>query len=418
MDLVVDMRSVFEKRKGQYKNAHLSMVLVPEKGVRRLFLGSLVFEKDSCGLPGQSNENLLDYGNIVFLKRDLLVNDAWDFVEKLSSCEVPREYDFSSYNPGFKSPDWVRDVGELSTPVGSHRHFQWPTKVFAIYDKNQNVPLPEGPIVRRDMPLIVDSNNTVDKWTGVAYGSVANQNSLVVFLPDYRARIAKIAFGDYDATVELETHQFKLDRIVAKAAVEAGMETKVLAEKNRYLVPYERLPREFFFFLIDSSTGDTLDWARVYLNWSNLPPEIEFKSSRKRIEQMIDGGETDTMEFKSESSDGFLFIQSVVAFANTRGGTILLGVEDDTSICGTDPEKEKQRVEEWVETKCDPPIQLKFETIEIDGKKILSVQVPEGTNKPYQHRSNGVFYVRRGATDRPMRRSELDSLDHAPPFRR
>lgn len=56
----------------------------------------------------------------------------------------------------------------------------------------------------------------------------------------------------------------------------------------------------------------------------------------EHLRRLIDGGETATIEFKSDRgplSDNDL-IEAVVCLANHRGGTLLLGVEDDGRVTG------------------------------------------------------------------------------------
>ena len=67
------------------------------------------------------------------------------------------------------------------------------------------------------------------------------------------------------------------------------------------------------------------------------------------MERMIPEKESLTVEFKSDRkklSDDVL-IDAVVAFANTEGGDIYLGVEDDGSITGMQIERFRQFLSEW-----------------------------------------------------------------------
>lgn len=115
----------------------------------------------------------------------------------------------------------------------------------------------------------------------------------------------------------------------------------------------------------------------------------------RQIEQMILQGESATLEFKKELGEPFAIIQTVVAFANTEGGSILIGVNDDGNVVGIDEiRKAKKKISEWVESRCDPPVEITFDTISIKEKKILRVLVPKGNNPPYLHRDNGAAYIR------------------------
>jgi len=59
---------------------------------------------------------------------------------------------------------------------------------------------------------------------------------------------------------------------------------------------------------------------------------------------------------------------------------------------------------------CDPPIEVQVgPNVSVKGIPITLVKVPEGTNKPYILKDKGIF-VRRGSSDRQMKRTELDDL--------
>jgi ATP-dependent DNA helicase RecG len=123
---------------------------------------------------------------------------------------------------------------------------------------------------------------------------------------------------------------------------------------------------------------------------------------------MIDKGENVNVEFKKElSSEEFL--ETVVAFANTSGGIIFLGVDDNCRIKGF-KEDVKAKIIDLIADHCDPPIGVQIDSgVLIQGTPITLVKVPEGTNKPYTLKDRGIF-VRRGSSDRQIKRTELDDI--------
>lgn len=106
---------------------------------------------------------------------------------------------------------------------------------------------------------------------------------------------------------------------------------------------------------------------------------------RKRIAEMIESGEGLTVEFKQRFSSFEKIAKEMIAFANTRGGCILIGVDDDKSIYGIASEKSDiELVKESAEKYCVPPVDYKIETIEIERKDILIVEISESKNKPHR----------------------------------
>ena len=78
---------------------------------------------------------------------------------------------------------------------------------------------------------------------------------------------------------------------------------------------------------------------------------------RKELLQLIDEGESSKLEFKRKTTSPQKLAKEFTAFANTKGGYLLLGVDDDGTIVGIHSEKADQDV---IERSCqffiDPPI--------------------------------------------------------------
>ena len=118
------------------------------------------------------------------------------------------------------------------------------------------------------------------------------------------------------------------------------------------------------------------------------------------------------MEFKREIGDSSQFVESIVAFANRKGGTIILGVDDNCNIVGANPKDlDKDRVINIIRERCEPVIEPAIRICEAENKKLVIVNIPEGKDKPYLVRGRGV-YIRAGSSDRIATRAELDQLQH------
>lgn len=104
--------------------------------------------------------------------------------------------------------------------------------------------------------------------------------------------------------------------------------------------------------------------------------------------------------------------KDICAIANSSGGRgyIIVGIEDKTKkIIGleeNDVFKEEQ-IQQIVTTRCEPPIPIEVDFVEIKNKKIGVISIYDGGQKPYQVRENGAFYIRRGSTTDVMRKQEL-----------
>lgn len=129
------------------------------------------------------------------------------------------------------------------------------------------------------------------------------------------------------------------------------------------------------------------------------------------INALIAQGENQSLEFKSSQVRPESLAKEIVAFANSEGGVILLGVEDNGLVSGL-PVGEKN-FEEWAANiACQNVVlglDVGIEMIRSDGKAVLVVDVPKGSDKPYQTQQNQ-FLIRVGSTNRTATQGELMRL--------
>jgi predicted HTH transcriptional regulator len=101
------------------------------------------------------------------------------------------------------------------------------------------------------------------------------------------------------------------------------------------------------------------------------------------IKQLISRGESQTLDFKYEISDASKIARSLVAFSNTDGGKLLIGVKDNGHISGIRSEEEYYMIEAAAQLYCKPEVHFTFRRWDIEGKTILEVDIPKTKKKPY-----------------------------------
>lgn len=123
--------------------------------------------------------------------------------------------------------------------------------------------------------------------------------------------------------------------------------------------------------------------------------------SLKELEKTVQEGENLYVEFKHKISQPDKFANEMVAFANTLGGTILVGVDDNKSIYGLkNVDEEIYTLKNVVEKYFKYPIEYRIEKIQNHPKKhVLAVIIPEADKKPKfalqkPHQKYGLAYVR------------------------
>ena len=117
------------------------------------------------------------------------------------------------------------------------------------------------------------------------------------------------------------------------------------------------------------------------------------------IKHRIAEGEHQRLEFKFEVSDFRKIARTLVAFSNTDGGSLLIGVKDNGAIAGVRSEEEYFMIDGAAKIYCKPEVVFKVREWQADGKKILEIIIEEGRSKPYMARDEldrWVAYVRQG----------------------
>src|SRR3989440_12279534 len=142
------------------------------------------------------------------------------------------------------------------------------------------------------------------------------------------------------------------------------------------------------------------------------------QTSRTELLRLIRGGEDTFLELKVKLSNTEKIAQEIVALANTGGGVIVFGVNDQLRIEGVDdPESVQDELVRICREEIQPAIVPFIGRVAFDsGRRIVALDV-EGRRRPYRTR-DGRFYLRIGSEKREASREELSALlDEARPFR-
>lgn len=127
---------------------------------------------------------------------------------------------------------------------------------------------------------------------------------------------------------------------------------------------------------------------------------------------IISKGETSQVQFKVNVTNEQSIAQEMVAFSNTKGGTIIIGVDDKTwDIIGLTDDDLRRLTNLLVNASSQhvkEPIFIETDTIEYEGKKVLIVNVPEGIAKPYKD-NDGIIFMKNGANKRKVTSNEETS---------
>lgn len=125
--------------------------------------------------------------------------------------------------------------------------------------------------------------------------------------------------------------------------------------------------------------------------------------------------ESETVELKSVVVEDIK--KEIIAFANCEGGTLYIGVQDDGTVLGVDnPDETALRISNMIRDAIKPDLTmfLHYETINVDEKKVIVIEIQQGTERPYYIAKKGLrpegVYVRQGYSSVPATNTAIRSM--------
>ena len=125
--------------------------------------------------------------------------------------------------------------------------------------------------------------------------------------------------------------------------------------------------------------------------------------------------ESNVVELKSQVIPDIC--KEVIAFANTNGGTIYIGIEDNGTVIGVQNEdKVILQLNNMIRDSIKPDITMfvRYETLTVEEKKIISIIIQRGTDRPYYLGSKGLkpsgVYVRNGTSTDPASETNIRKM--------
>lgn len=353
----------------------------------------------------------LDYGNFAIIESLISLEELTNLIGSLSEVSNA-SFSLDKYqieNPrGSLQNGYEYDSGDEYLNVGwFFRQFYFSTG--ASYNRI-------GPLISPKLPLFIDSNDAILQCLGVDLAKSRNYGILIC-LPSYYARIKEVKVGPTELLVSVETKEIAIDDLMAKCYCQSGNSIKqedvdFSTSQGRVFVGFR--PESLYIVLISKSNNEMLDRRQFHSSW-RLPKDVKIDIPEFEIKQLLEQGESGTLEFKrqieskSRQNDVTEFVESIVAFANTKGGIILLGVDDDTTVQGLSEKDSEERIRSIVRSHCIPEPKYECTKRSLNDKEILFVKVEEGSDKPYTVWQKGVF-IRAGSSDRIAEKYELDEI--------
>lgn len=412
-----ELRATFDARKADYEWAEIAggYSLVAGAPV----IGHLVIRFHPAG--DERRPLRVDYPHFTLISFAIDKECGWTVFEALTrqdqvtidasipplsfgSCTLDRPSHFGSHSYPFNE-DWPVDIGLLNgTNDGRLRHEL---------------------LASRNGPLYTGPQEAINELTRVPVGWRAFSPTVYILMPDRRVRIRAPRVSSSGIAGTIDRGPVATSGLVVRGYASSVDSTVRARERLDALPPPTRFgvdeptgpfnfetsffPNHFIVAVIDKASDRVLDQREFESGRFLLANDFSFEADESHIEDLIKGGESDTVEFKESFEGSYSWVRSVCAFSNGRGGVIFFGVADDSSICGLASPRNSDFVAQKVGATVDPFPNYKYETQEIQGKQIAYLDIAGGGEKPYTVRGQGVF-VRAQATTRQATRHELLAL--------
>ena len=118
------------------------------------------------------------------------------------------------------------------------------------------------------------------------------------------------------------------------------------------------------------------------------------------LRRVVSKGEGQQLEFKRKASFPDKIVRELIAFANTDGWTLLIGVDDDKTIPGVKfPDEESIVIHNELKNHCRPGLAFHEVVIPISEKRfVLNWRIPKSDKRPHFYVTNGerISFVRHG----------------------
>ena len=122
------------------------------------------------------------------------------------------------------------------------------------------------------------------------------------------------------------------------------------------------------------------------------------------IAQLLTAEEGKTLEFKRDLSSSRNILKTLVAFANSAGGQLLIGIDDNDQVIGVEsPLDDEERICNLIADSISPHLVPNVEIVTHEGKNILLIETFPSSSRPHHLKSQGReagVYVRLGSSNR------------------
>lgn len=406
-----DLLRLLDQRKVTYSGgiARFAFTVEPDGSRKAIFAKIDLVGKQEQKPP----EIVLDYDHFKMTQTFLSLDQVADLARDLAEKNVLHAKDADITVQGNFNPPYLPYVA--SQRKFSLMRLEWPWLFYEFQFGGQLVGSPpQQHLAKLGLPLYPDGRQAMGEFFELDIGMGFPMPQAIFVLPDFRARIKSLTLLEGKVSVDVEPREESDGTLRVKFYVDSSNKpsrSPDLPLKNELAeFEYEGDLKLALVHLFSTLTNEDLD-NRAFSPLWGAREGIEVVVPELRVKELLRRGEGVNVEFKLDlQKESVRLLQSVVAFANTSGGTIIVGVNDEGIAIGIQaPQLLTKTIDNLISDKCDPPPQYYINQVEVDGKSLILVDVPKRQTLAYQVRDRGCF-VRRGRTNRHATTLELAEL--------
>ncbi len=287
-------------------------------------------------------------------------------------------------------------------------------------------PFPDNaPLLSAKNPFYANPHLAIRDWIAIRDFSLSNDSrigTIHLFMPQPRAYFKEVARKGEELVLSVEGTERQ--GLIVKGAWEfsTSLEQIDLSLKGeRGSIPWVGNSEGIELYLIGPDE-EVYDFHRETHFWSINHRRLfgtrgQETQGSGAVEQFLLQGEGEQVEFKpyiraDHTEKMEEIVRTTIAFANSKGGTILIGVDNACEVVGIEKEinnafkgrtleeateRYKGTIRQAIANNLSGSLEIVMDYVAIQGHKVLRIQIPEGKSKHYWHQATLQIYVRRGA---------------------
>jgi hypothetical protein len=319
-----------------------------------------------------------------------------------------------------------------------------PVWVFRFHEPRADLDsfVPVGPFVNAEHRIFADRIGALAAmWLDDTRLSemYQNLNEYRLIIPDLRSRFGDIQVDGERVHVKVEQRDPELRLFcgaVGTSYAEEHMDALEPVCDGAATVRFPRMPKVLRMWVV-SSEGEWLDLFEETPHSSSWGEHLLRPAAEEHevaLQQALDDGEGPDVEFKAwiathpQDKKSAEFLKTLVAFLNTQGGDVYIGVDDHARVVsisrnleaeyGSEAKDDLKLLQEaytrallkMITDRIAPKVRADLTWLDYGGIPVLRVRVGRGLDAPYEVTDSREIFVRRGATNRKASPTELGAL--------